>query len=185
MYNTIRNLDIEGFRLITQGSSNPVLDLLMPWVTRFGSGWLYFFVGVALVLFLRKKKKIIGFLLLAGVSASYYFVAILKDLIARPRPSLVLENVNTLITAKHFTFPSGHTSMVFMAAFIIAAYFKWGFLLYPVAIAVAFSRVYIGVHYPSDVIVGGIIGLFLGYVIIKVAKTAGIFPEDAIQPNTI
>ncbi len=165
-------LDIKLFYLANHSCSNPVFDLLMPVITILGDGKFILALAILLILITRKPRKLAGVLLLAGLGVSRFVVHFLKDFFARPRPFVTLENVSLLVTGldKGHSFPSGHAVVAFMAAVILASYFSSGYIFFLIAIAVCFSRVYIGVHYVSDVIAGAILGSLIGYALVYAAK---------------
>ena len=161
-------LDTKVFYFVNKGLSCRVLDNVMPIVTFLGSGEFIFALAILLLLVFRKKDKAIGgILILAGLTVSYYATSVIKNLAGRPRPFIGLADVNCMVAEQGFSFPSGHATAAFMAAFILARYFKRPFWLFFLASLVAVSRVYLGVHYPIDVIAGSCLGLALGYVLSK------------------
>ena len=109
---------------------------------------------------------------MAGGTIAYYIGSHgIKLLVARPRPFITLPDVQLLMTETSFSFPSNHATMAFMAAFLLSKEFrKYDLLFYSLAVIVAVSRVYIGVHYPLDVFAGSILGTLIGYFLYKVAK---------------
>ena len=159
-------LDTKVFYMINKGLSCKVLDNVMPVVTFLGSGEFIFVLAVLIILVFRKNEKAIcGILMLAGLTVSYYVTDVIKELVARPRPFMSLADINNLAPEKGFSFPSGHAAVAFMAAFILARYFKKPVLLFLLASLVAVSRVYLGAHYPLDAIAGSCLGLVLGYIL--------------------
>ena len=164
--------DIPLFNLINHSFSRPLLNLAMPFVSRLGGGELYFVLGI-LLLFSRKKEiKTLGIILLAGLAVSFYITAFLKILIARPRPYVSLTNVILLGPAeKSYSFPSSHAVSAFIIASILSSHFKKYALFYALAAVIAFSRVYMGVHYPSDVIGGAVLGTLTGYLLVRISST--------------
>jgi undecaprenyl-diphosphatase len=138
----------------------------MPWASNMGSGASIFIVAVILLLFKKKECRIAGIFLLAGLTVSYYLTDSLKDIIARPRPFMVLPDVNVLENAKNFSFPSTHATQSFMAATVLSRFFRRYVLFFGLAAIVAFSRVYMGVHYVSDVAAGAFLGTSIGYIFI-------------------
>ena len=114
--------------------------------------------AVSLLFFSTKNKRKLIIPLVASFATAAIITLGLKHIIARPRPL-----VDALTSPSTFSFPSGHATFIFTPlAFFNKEYpkFKWIWLV--IAIVVAFSRVYLGVHYLSDVISGSIIGFGSG-----------------------
>jgi len=163
--------DIPVFNFINHTLSNQAFNFIMPVISRLGQGELYFTLGILLLFSKKKELKTLGVILLAGLTISYYIVAILKISIARPRPFVTISNVILLGPAeKGYSFPSNHTVTAFMAALLLAGHFKKYILFYSFAALVGISRIYVGVHYPSDVICGAAIGIAVGYLLTRVSK---------------
>jgi undecaprenyl-diphosphatase len=166
-------IDGKVFCLINKTWANPFFDLLMPLVSDLGAGEVLFIVAAGIYLTGRKKgwgKPAI--LLLSGLAATYYIASFLKTVIGRPRPFVIFTDANLLCgIEKSFSFPSNHAAFAFMAATILSAFFsRWRALLYLLAAAVGFSRIYIGVHYLSDVIGGAVLGMAVGYLLLKISN---------------
>ena len=124
---------------------------------------------VCLVVFLWFKRMRGLALVLAtalAVSIADFLGATLKELIARDRPCHVLANIAKDIAncSNSFSFPSNHAINSFTFSTIIAlAYKKIAFFLYVSALLIGYSRVYLGVHYPTDVLAGTLCGILIGY----------------------
>jgi undecaprenyl-diphosphatase len=88
----------------------------------------------------------------------------LKEFVARPRPCHTLADFQHIVNCSNsFSFPSNHASNIFTAATVTSLCFrKMIFFAYTCALLVGYSRVYLGVHYPSDVLAGAIVGLLMG-----------------------
>ena len=154
---------------LIQNMSSPFWDAFFKGVTRLGDGGLIWIAaGMLLIIYgcVRKKQGV----LLCGasmlVALAIGFIAgnlILKPLIARPRPYEGLD-ISLLIKAPtDFSFPSGHTFFAFaFAAIIRHNYKKWGIAAYILAALIGFSRLYLYVHYPTDVIAGAVLGIITG-----------------------
>ena len=171
----LENIDKAIFYSINHGLSNSSFNFVMPMISETGSGPLLFAAAFILLFFKKRELKALGLILLAGLAISYYMVSGLKVLIARPRPFLVLPDVFLLARNNGMSFPSGHATTAFMAATILTAYFrKYAVIFYLFASAVAVSRVYIGVHYPSDVLAGAVIGIMIGYIVVKAGPRSSI-----------
>ena len=159
----LSSIDLSLFRFVNQTVSNPFLDRVMPWF----SGNAIFLPAVALfALGLIWKGGLRGrifALVLLSVFAfgDAFVISTLKRAIARPRPFLEHTATARLLVGEGASgsMPSSHTSTWFAVTFIAYIYYRrsWRVVL-PVACLVGLSRIYVGAHYPSDVLVGAIIG---------------------------
>lgn len=147
------------------------------WVALFFSGIgkagiVWFLLGV--LLFFREERKYPKFFtpfIFAGISSVVLVEVLLKPLIGRLRPSVEMGAITVGGGSDGFSFPSGHATIAWTMAVLLSSYepkFKWGFYL--LAISISFSRIYLGVHYPSDVIVGGFLGWGIGSFILFMRK---------------
>ncbi len=158
----IANLDWNLLHAIQNLRCGP-LDFLMPKITMLGdAGILWIAAGVILLCIRRYRKWGIA-LLLALAAGSLLGSGVLKPLFARERPCW-LESVPMLISVPtDFSFPSGHTLASAVSAVVLtAANRKFGFFAVPAAVLIAFSRLYLFVHFPSDVLMGALIGTGIG-----------------------
>jgi len=101
---------------------------------------------------------------------------VVKGLVGRPRPFVTLHHVHLLIGRPGSTaFPSSHATTAFAGATIVSYCFPRAAVpLYAVGAMVAFSRVYVGVHYPSDVIAGAVIGTAAALLVIAASRNAQV-----------
>ena len=101
-----------------------------------------------------------------AVSISDFLGATLKEIVARDRPCHVLANVKDIANCSNsFSFPSNHAINSFTFATIVScAYKNFSFFLYILALIIAYSRVYLGVHYPTDILSGALCGILIGYI---------------------
>ncbi len=155
----LRQLDTVLFFLINRGMENNIFDVLMPFIT----AKAYLIALPLLLLFLfrqRKEAMIIIALSFFSILFADGLANTLKHLIGRERPCNVLENVHLLVgCSRSFSMPSNHASnaLAFVIPFFLSKdRLKYLFLF--LALLVCFSRVYVGVHYPFDVIVGAGVG---------------------------
>lgn len=149
-----------------QGLRSPALDFVMKYVTHLGDAGLLFIILTALLLGF-KKTRIYGAVCASALALDVLSVnIIIKPLVARARPFTLRPDLLLLIAQPlDFSFPSGHTALAFAFASAIGAYSKkyqlWAYVL---AGLIAFSRLYLYVHFPSDILVGAAIGLLCGYL---------------------
>ncbi|BBL62890.1 hypothetical protein MARBORIA2_19570 [Methanobrevibacter arboriphilus] len=170
------DINIFLFYFINHTLENSFFNFLMPIITDIGSTAVVFTISIILLIFGVFKKNIkLRRLAIIGLIAFIITVIIiftLKVLVEEPRPFIVLKYVNLLIIELDpYSFPSGHSGNIFALATafglnwtlkIRGKQFKLAWILYPIALLASFSRVYIGVHYPFDILIGGLIGIFGG-----------------------
>lgn len=148
-------------------------------ITHLGDkGW--FWIAVTVVLLLFKKTRKMGLCCAVSMLMGLLVTNIcLKNWVARIRPYEVVEGLKILIPAEHsFSFPSGHTTNSFAAGWVIykMAPKKYGLPTLILAIIISFSRLFVGVHYPTDVLGGVVIGCGLATLAMFIVKTAGKKP---------
>jgi len=138
---------------------------IFAFITHLGDKGVFWILICLYLLFVRKEKKQ-GFHLLVALLLMLVSVNILiKPLVARIRPFDVYP-ITLLIKAPHdYSFPSGHTAVSFAAAWVLAHYYpKYKVAIYGIASLIAFSRLVLFVHYPTDVLGGMVIGILCGYI---------------------
>ena len=149
------------------------MDGFWKMITMLGNtGW--FWIAVSVLLLIPKKTRAIGIaaLIALGIGALITNVT-LKNVVARIRPYEVIDGLVLLIERqKDFSFPSGHTCASFAAATVYLKMMpkKYGIPFMTLAVLIAFSRLYVGVHFPTDVLCGGLIGIFSAWAAMKLQK---------------
>lgn len=164
-------IDHAIFFFINSHLVHPVCDVITKFFIQIPGEICIAFIG-ALGLFAgRKYTKFSSLIFLSAFVIARYSYKTVKLFVQRPRPFQTLDNVRLLLGPHDgFSFPSGHATTSFCLATVIAMrYPKLRYPIFIVAILVALSRPYIGVHYPSDILVGSILGIFIGYIVTKTA----------------
>jgi undecaprenyl-diphosphatase len=164
-------MDTSLFFFINSSLQNGFLDIVMPFVTE--RGYLLFLLIVLFTFFRDRKKTLIVLLLtLLAFVFSDANANVLKHLFQRQRPCHELENVRLLAgCGGSFSFPSAHAMNAFAIAATFSHFFrKTAFFTFPLAFLVAFSRVYLGVHYPSDVLAGAVAGGAVAWITISLKE---------------
>ncbi|RRJ64427.1 phosphatase PAP2 family protein [Paenibacillus oralis] len=141
------------------------------WHRKFLNSWLYrltflggatFTIASSLLIWLAAPQpwSRVGLQSCVALALSHLPVALVKKTYPRVRPYLTLPGTNTFRNPlKDHSFPSGHTTAIFSVTVpFVAAVPALGFVLLPVALLVAVSRIYLGLHYPSDCLAGAVIG---------------------------
>ena len=150
-----------------------LLDTMLPMISSFGDkgiGWIVLSVILTCIPRYRKAGITMGlaliFCLLIGNMT-------LKPLIARPRPYTYFPEMTLLIAPlADFSFPSGHTFASFASATTLFLYHKKaGIAAYILAAIIAFTRLYLYVHFPSDVIAGMLLGIFSGWLAYQIVQS--------------
>lgn len=144
-----------------------VLDRLMPGISFLGN-WGMIWIILAVILLLIKSRRRCGLTLGAGlICGALIGNLLLKNLVARTRPCLINDSVELLIAIPwDSSFPSGHTLSAFVAATILMRYDRrLGVPTLILAVLIAFSRLYLYVHFPSDVLAGALLGVGIGLAV--------------------
>ena len=157
------SLSTINYQILQSLNSHPTLDPIMIFLSSAGDyiAWLLIFAA----LYLWKGKRVaISYVLIIFISTLTVFA--LKSLFEVPRP----EDIRFVIEAHGYSLPSGHTSRSFASAMFLHPLVnngKFRLLIWVLAALVSLSRIFVGVHYPSDILAGALVGCIIGYVGIK------------------
>lgn len=165
-------LDGQILLWIQEHVRNPILTAFFTRFTLLGDhGLLWIAVCLLLLIFRRTRKGgiIVMFSLLGSLLVNNI---LLKNLIARTRPYEVIESLQLLIAPQwDYSFPSGHAGSAFAAAMamFLSLPKKFGIPALIVAALISFSRLYVGVHYPTDVLAGILTGVLIAVIVWKIS----------------
>ena len=170
MINSLMNFESSILLFLQDNVRNPVLSaFLIPFTVSNNIG-IPCFVIIAIFLYFKKLRKV-GILI--GISLVLEFVfanLIIKNLTARIRPYDVIDGLTVLVDKAHdYSFPSAHTGSAFALAAVIFMVMerKYGIIAIVIASLMGFSRMYVGMHYPSDVLGGILIGTMTSFIAVK------------------
>ncbi|MHC1684082.1 MAG: phosphatase PAP2 family protein [Clostridiaceae bacterium] len=158
----INSIDVTIMSFVRDYFKSDFLDFVMVWATNLGeAGGIWVVASIGLMF--SKKYRYIGITLFLTLAVSGILTEfIVKNIVQRPRPSIFIDSSNLLISMpKSYSFPSGHTATSVASALVLGYYFrKYKLYFYSLAATISFSRIYLFVHYPSDVLGGFIFGVF-------------------------
>ena len=168
MLELLQRMDTNTLELVHHYTQNYVFDRIMPFITSLGNLGMIWII-ISIVLLLNKKYKNIGLMCLTALILDTIIgEGILKHLIQRPRPFVSMPAIHLLIAKPtSFSFPSGHTSASFAAVGVIWSQLR-KYRMHAILLAslISFSRLYLFVHYPSDVLAGIIQGLICAKIVL-------------------
>jgi len=166
---TLQNIDITLLKLIHNNLQNSILDKIMIMITYLGNGGMVWII-ISIILMINKKYRKVGLMCVLSLLLNTIIgEGILKNLIQRPRPFIDMQTINLLINKPtSYSFPSGHTSTAFAVAGILASQLKrYKIPVFIIATLMAFSRLYLFVHYPFDILAGIIQGLICAKIVLR------------------
>lgn len=170
--NTISNIDCKIVSFINNKVKNKYLDFIMPKVTRLGDfGLIWNIISIALII--SKEYRNIGFKAVTALCLCILLgEGIIKHITKRVRPFVINTDLKILIhKPRGYSFPSGHTASSVAVASILAIYFSQiAVIVFVLAFLIGFSRVYLCVHYPSDVIIGAVLGIICANISLIICK---------------
>ncbi len=166
------NFEFRILEVLHNTVGGEIMDFLMTGISALGNaGVLWVLAAVAMMISKRYRKA--GFAVAIGLVIGLAVGnVILKNLVARPRPCWIFEVPQMLITVPgDYSFPSGHTLSSFISAFVIFdANKRWGIVAFVVAAVMAFSRMYLFVHFPTDILGGIVLAAAIWLLVRKLFK---------------
>jgi undecaprenyl-diphosphatase len=141
-------------------------------LTLIGEPFVFIWIAAILtiILFVNNKKY---FTFIFTIALTALLNKILKISINRPRPFEALQ-IDSVVPTTLSSFPSGHAMIMFSLVPILSESFsKWKYFFWTIAILVSLSRIYLGVHYVSDIVAGAILGYLTGFACLKISQKLG------------
>ena len=171
MLQSLINTDKSIFNFFNSTISNPIFDVFFPIITNQDIWTIPILIGVIILSIKGGKRGKISsaILVIAIILADYSSAQILKPFFQRLRPSHELIDGIRLLVPKggKYGFVSSHAANIFAAATVLSYfYIKYKKLFFTIAVLVAFSRVYVGVHYPADIFFGSLLGYGLAWIVL-------------------
>ena len=171
--NFIENIDFAILYWIQENIRCAFFDVIFPIITSLCDGGIVWIISGVALLFFKKYRKYGIFLLVAMLLGSLIGNELIKPLVARPRPCHLVSLLPDMLieVPTSFSFPSGHTvSSVVAATVLTRANKKFGYVAIPLAVLIAFSRMYLFVHFPTDILAGTILGFALGFATVSLGN---------------
>jgi len=168
MISLVQRFDNSILLFIKDNMHGVIMDNSMVISTYLGNGGIIWIIIVS-ILMINKKYRKIGFMALGALILSTILgEEILKNVIRRIRPSENISAIDLLISKPlSYSFPSGHTTSSFAVAGVLAKYFKrYAVAFLGLASLIGFSRLYLYVHYPTDILAGIVLGLLCSEIMI-------------------
>lgn len=171
---TARLLDQKIFFLLNHLSGQSIFG---DWVIIFCAKYLAYVLAALFIVWLwretysrKNKLKIALEAFLAVLIARFGVVSVVQSFYHRPRPPIAL-HIHSLLSEASYSFPSAHAASFFALAVVVYGYNKkWGSWFFVLAIIMALGRVAAGVHYPSDILAGALVGTLVGYIVLKILR---------------
>ena len=167
MTSWVSSLDTVLFHLINRGGENSFFDVLMPFMTDLKNFTYLLALLGGWILWKERKAGLVFliFIVLTVAMTDSFSSRLLKEWVGRIRPCEILPEVRLLTDCNtSYSFPSSHAVNIFAAAYFLSQPFRrLSPVFYGIAAVVGYSRVYLGIHYPLDVMGGAAIGLLIAW----------------------
>ena len=158
-------IDDKLFLKIFKDNRKGPVKTFMKFMSRMGDGYIWVLLYLLFSMFRIKYAALYFSRAVAAVFLCIFLFLYIKSFFSRMRPYKKHDKVPIMYPPDKHSFPSGHTMVAFAISFCMGSYSTYSALLfYPIASLIAFSRVYVGLHYPLDVVCGIIFGTIIGFL---------------------
>ena len=176
MFDFITRFDFSVLYFIQEHICNPFLDVVSVFLSKAFNGGIAWIVLCALLLIFRKTRYM-GIVAITALALALLIGELgLKNVICRPRPCHIDPSISLLVkTPSSYSCPSGHTGSSFAAATaLFLCNKKWGIPALVMAVIIGLSRMYLFVHFPTDVLFGAVVGIVGGILAYLIYKKVGL-----------
>lgn len=158
---TVKKFDLIAFRWCMGRKHSSGIAAISRWISRLGDGYCYLILALLLIAFEVSHSHDLLMAALIAFSAELPLYLLFKNTIRRNRPADAITGFNAfLVPSDKFSFPSGHTAAAFLMATLIAHFYpEYTLPGYTIAALIGSSRVLLGVHFPTDIIAGIVLGV--------------------------
>lgn len=169
---TLHRADVSAFVSVSHWPALPAWQSVAKCISRTADGWLYPLIPLLLMWQKPTLALPLFYVLSIGYALERLLYFTLKKGFRRNRPPKIIPGYNSAIQASdEFSFPSGHTSAAFFAVTVLLLFFPTTLTacLYFWSLAVAFSRIVLGVHFPLDTLAGALLGSLTALMVFNLA----------------
>ncbi len=189
MESFLYSIDVAIFRWVNQGWSNPIFDKFFSFITDYHNflPLIIPFILYSLIWGGAKGRWLVLSLVLGILIADQGSGTFLKSWVERLRPCNTLDGVLTPVgKSEAYSFPSSHASNMGASMYLLSMAFRpWTPLFLVIAFLVGLSRIYLGLHYPSDVLTGYAFGILVGYCVWLAVEKMKVAVKDSFSPSPL
>lgn len=158
---TIKKFDLLTFRWCMARKHSADVAAISRWISRLGDGYCYLILALLLIAFEVQHSNELFTTALAAFGVELPLYLLFKNTIRRNRPAEAITGFSAFLApSDKFSFPSGHTAAAFLMATLIASFYpEYTLLSYSTAALIGSSRVLLGVHFPTDIVAGIVLGV--------------------------
>ncbi len=186
MFSFIQNIDDAIFKFVNSSMTHPMLDSFFPWLTglqnddTFRYRVLPILLGVFILILRMKMVRAILAIICVLIVTDSIGSRIFKPLFNRTRPNNQIEQSHSILRIPYGpqsgSFPSNHSMNSFAVATVLVYYFPLiAFPVFFIAVLSGYARIYVGVHYPTDVIIGAMLGIAIAILVLKLLNYIPLF----------